>query len=443
MPEPTITGDRVLLLLVIVLWLPTLWRHSRRRIRRIWERTRDRFPRRWKPRTPKNCPHCCGEIALSSFAINREVTAYAERKSSRGRKKGISTQGYACPHVGCEYYGVTDEERHALVGNGKRGKGGHIQHFRCQWCRRDFTCRRNTPLYYLKTDPKRVEMVLWLLAEGVDISVMVRYTGHADATITRWLERMGRHSERLHDLLFRRLSLPLVQLDELHTKVRSIQGALWVWLAIDPVTKILPAMYLGRRRQYDAYALLHDLKLRLGCVPAFTSDGYRPYFYAITAHFGSWFRPKGARTDHWQVSEKLLYGQLVKRRQRRSVTFTLTRMLWGTRRSLNQLLRLYGYLPTIQTAFIERVNLTLRRGVAPLARRTWSLAQSPQHLWLHLQWWRCYYHLVRDHESLALPVPGLPKRQRQRTPAMAAAVTDCHWSVGQILKMPLYAEAPA
>ena len=39
-------------------------------------------------------------------------------------------------------------------------------------------------------------------------------------------------------------------------------------------------------------------------------------------------------------------------------------MLWGTRRSLNQMLQFNGYLPTIQTAFVERLNLTIRRGVA-------------------------------------------------------------------------------
>jgi hypothetical protein len=151
-------------------------------------------------------------------------------------------------------------------------------------------------LYYLKTAPDRIEMMLWLLAEGVDISIMVRYTGHADSTITRWLERMGAHSTVLHNHTFQGLVLTFVQLDELHAKVRT--GVQWLWLAIDPVTKIIPSLHLGGCRQADAYALLHDLHLRLDkdCVPAFTSDGLRSYFYAITAHFGSWFRPERART---------------------------------------------------------------------------------------------------------------------------------------------------
>jgi hypothetical protein len=67
---------------------------------------------------------------------------------------------------------------------------------------------------------------------------------------------MGGHSSGLHDLLFRHLNPALIQLDELHTKVRGVPNALWLWLAIDPVSKILPSMHLGRRRQEDAHALL-------------------------------------------------------------------------------------------------------------------------------------------------------------------------------------------
>ena len=56
-------------------------------------------------------------------------------------------------------------------------------------------------------------------------------------------------------------------------------------------------------------------------------------------------------------------------------------------------------------SFIERVNLTIRRGVAPLMRKTWALAQSPDHLRLHMEWWRAYYHFVRPHDSLQLRYP--------------------------------------
>ena len=69
-------------------------------------------------------------------------------------------------------------------------------------------------------------------------------------------------------------------------------------------------------------------------------------------------------------------------------------------------------------------------------RKTWSLAQSPEHLLLHVEWWRAYYHFIRPHESLAISVPGL-RQQLQRSPAMAANLTNKLWSVEELLKLPL------
>ena len=86
-------------------------------------------------------------------------------------------------------------------------------------------------------------------------------------------------------------------MDELYTRVRQTASACWLWLAFDPVSKAIPALHLGGRTKDDAFALVHDLKLRLApdCVPAFTTDGLRSYFYALTAHFGHWFRPPRAQ----------------------------------------------------------------------------------------------------------------------------------------------------
>ena len=173
------------------------------------------------------------------------------------------------------------------------------------------------------------------------------------------------------------------------------------------------------------------------CVPAFTTDGLRAYFHAVTAHFGRWLRPPRARKDHWQVDEGLLHGQLVKRRQNRKVKYTITRMLWGKRSELYDVLEQYGFNRLVQTSFIERVNLTIRQGVSLLTRRTWSLAQTDAHLLNHVQWWRCYYHFIRPHETLRDQTPGIPRAQRDRTPAMAAGLTDHIWMVKKVVRLPL------
>jgi hypothetical protein len=99
----------------------------------------------------------------------------------------------------------------------------------------------------------------------------------------------------------------------------------------------------------------------------------------------------------------------------------------------------------INTAFVERVNLTIRQGVSKLTRRTWGRVQYSSELLEHLYWWLAYYHFVREHESLRvkLETPQARKgKQRARkykgkTPAMAAGVTERRWSVMELISYPL------
>jgi hypothetical protein len=103
---------------------------------------------------------------------------------------------------------------------------------------------------------------------------------------------------------------------------------------------------------------------------------------------------------------------------------------------LGRILEAQGFSRMIQTAYIERVNLTFRQCIAGLARQTWSL-MSRQQLLYHAEWFRFYYHVARPHGSLRSAVPGLRGKYRERTPAMAAGLTDHIWTVGDILRTPL------
>ena len=130
------------------------------------------------------------------------------------------------------------------------------------------------------------------------------------------MSRAGEHARTLHEHFFCLLQLPYVQLDELRTRLRSAKQVLWLWLAIDPCTKILPVLHLGVRTQNAAHIVIHSLRriLAPGCVPLFTSDGLNLYFYALTAHFGQWLAlgRRGCNVRRWQVEASLIYGQVKK-----------------------------------------------------------------------------------------------------------------------------------
>ena len=139
-----------------------------------------------KPRCPDDCPACLLASTPSSSVrpASASVRPWCEVKSRRGAPKRVNTQDYACPNQQCPYFGITDAQIHALVGDGKHGQAEQIQTFRCQACRTTFTSRRNTALYRLKTPSRQVAVVLTALAEGLDPSAAERVFGYRQATIT-------------------------------------------------------------------------------------------------------------------------------------------------------------------------------------------------------------------------------------------------------------------
>jgi transposase InsO family protein len=147
----------------------------------------------------------------------------------------------------------------------------------------------------------------------------------------------------------------------------------------------------------------------------------------------------------WQVAAGLIYGQVKKSYRRRKLVRVTQVMCLGTQTALKVTLQGLGLSGRLNTAFIERVNLTVRHGVAALARRTWATAKPAPQLLAHLEWWRAYYHFVRPHASLrvALVQPRerggklVAQRYRQRTEALAAGRTNRRWTAREVLCHPL------
>jgi IS1 family transposase len=443
-----------LLVFFLILFLVLLWRFYWLHLQPSHFKAgavRTTVQRLLKPRTPLDCPSC--RLAFLPSPSVRPASApvrpWGEVKSRRGAPKRVNTEGFACPNQQCAYFGITEAHIHALVGDGKHGQAERIQTFRCHACRTTFTSRRDPPLYRLNPPSQQVAQVLSALAEGLDPSAAERVFGFRQATITTWLSRAGKHAQTLHERTFCHLRLPHLQLDELRTRLRCATQVLWLWLAIDPRTKILPVLQLGPRTQNMAHTVIHSLRrsLALGCLPIFTSDGLNLYFYALTAHFGHWFlrSRRGRIVRQWQVATGLIYGQVKKSYRRRKLVRVTHVMRLGTEDALKVALQGLGFSGRLNTAFIERVNLTVRHGIAALARRTWATAQQSPQLLANLEWWRAYYHFVRPHASLrvALVQPQmrggkrLVQRYRQRTPAMAAGRTHRRWTAGEVLSCPL------
>jgi len=97
----------------------------------------------------------------------------------------------------------------------------------------------------------------------------------------------------------------------------------------------------------------------------------------------------------WQVAAKLIYGQVKKNYRGRKLVRVTPVMRLGTLADLTIARPRLGFSGRLNTAYVERVNLTIRHGLAALARRTWATAQQSPHLLAHLEWWRAYDHGCR------------------------------------------------
>src|SRR5919198_16488 len=119
--------------------------------------------------------------------------------------------------------------------------------------------------------------------------------------------------------------------------------------------------------------------------------------------------------------------------RRRRLVRVSHRVVFGTLAAVQQVLAACGW--QIQTAFVERLNLSLRQRVAAIGRRSATSCKGEDGLGCQLALFHVYYNFVLPHASLRQPVPqpvpthgtGSATQWRPQTPAMAAGLTAYEW----------------
>jgi hypothetical protein len=99
------------------------------------------------------------------------------------------------------------------------------------------------------------------------------------------------------------------------------------------------------------------------------------------------------------VGPACIYGQVIKTRRNNRVIRVERRLKIGTASRLNEALLESEDSETLNTSFIERLNLTIRQGSAYLRRRSTSHARDEDPLHEHVELFRCYYNFVRPHRA--------------------------------------------
>jgi IS1 family transposase len=348
-----------------------------------------------------------------------------------------------------------------IISNG-HPNGGQWRQLYCTVCGTYFMETSGTIFYRSPLPPDKLCQIITALAEGVSLQATARIFEVDVDTVKSCLTKAAEHVDAVSGYLIHDLHLTQVQVDELWALVQSwaeetdtATGARrhdrWVWAGIDPTSKLLLSTVVGGRTLVYAQLLIHAIMLTLtpGVVPLFLSDQLVHYSTAILTHFGHWVevprRSKYGPTPkpRWTPLPELNYAQVVKRRVKGRVVEVTQRVVFGCAETITAILHSAGH--TINTAFIERVNLTLRAHIPALVRKVLSFAKTQDGLEQQVSLSRTYYNFCLPHLSLRIPLPepiptkgnGSPKRWQARTPAMAAGIADQIWSVKELLLFPV------
>src|SRR5712664_4732180 len=378
---------------------------------------------------------------------------------TRGRPRQVETSRHFCPHPDCAYQGWVGLGN--LCANG-HPSGGPWRQLHCTSCGGYFQETYGTPLHGKRVEPQKLVWAVGALAEGLGIRAVARVFEVDPNTVLAWLVEVAEQAAAFSQYFLHDVRVTQVQLDELFALLSAVKtgevseavaiarlsrSPHWVWAAIDPVMKLLLTIDVGDRTLAMAQSVVHQVVqvLAPGCVPLFLTDGFKEYTTALLTHDGQWVQPARRRAQgpmpkpRWMPRPQLLYAQVIKTARRRRLVRVCHRVVFGTLEAVQQVLAAHGW--QINTAFIERLNLSMRQHVAAVGRRVTTLCKGEDGVRQQLVLYHVYYNFCLPYASvrqpLLQPVPtngtGSAKRWQPRTPAMAAGLTDHVWTLREVL----------
>jgi IS1 family transposase len=245
-------------------------------------------------------------------------------------------------------------------------------------------------------------------------------TGVSKKTVMRLLVEAGKVAAAYQDQLFRNLDCKRLQLDELWAFIAAKQknvtteiaaknpaaGDVWLWVAIDADTKLVPSWALGNRDLRTACDFVDDLAGRLRDRVQLTTDGHRPYIEAIDRAFAGFV--------DYSILQKI-YGKPTENETRYSPAQCVgieQRRISGNPDPKH-----------VSTSYVERQNLSVRMCLRRYTRLTNAFSRKLENHAAAVALYYFSYNLIKIHGSLRC------------TPAMAAGVVDRLFEISDLVAL--------
>ena len=171
-----------------------------------------------------------------------------------------------------------------------------------------------------------------------------------------------------------------------------------------------------------------------GGPPAIATDGKGAYREAILKTWGKVpeYSGQGRPPKLPKPGKDWKHLQVIKERNGRKLVGVTTKYIYGDPREVKEILG-------ENTSYVERTNLTSRQMNGRLVRKTLSFSKELRLLKAASALEDGLYNFTRKVKTLRIELvnPSKQRRWKQRSPAMAAGITDHIWSVKELLTVVL------
>jgi hypothetical protein len=229
------------------------------------------------------------------------------------------------------------------------------------------------------------------------------------------------------------------------------QGSYWDHAIIDPETKLIISLVVGRRNADTVVQVFTDFYDRTaGALPELIStDGYAVYETVILDTYGVWREELGLTAEEeaefvrhgmpaFYFPVEITYARVLKEKEGGRVVEVTSEVVLGSEEQAEETLAESEQSQTINTSFAERWFGTQRQFNGRKKRKAYTFSKElslhEACTWLVVVWYN-FGWCVR---TLRQKVQEDPPRYRYRTPAMAAGLTDHTWTMHELLSYPLY-----
>lgn len=213
-------------------------------------------------------------------------------------------------------------------------------------------------------------------------------------------------------------------------------------MALDPEHRLVVSVVPGRRAAEQTQQLVEDFHARTGgrLMNLMTSDENPAYAVSILEVYGQEVvpertgRPGRPRAPYKVAPKDLRYATVHKTRENNRVVAVETRIIYGTEASIARALKESAVSAKVNTVFVERHNGTDRHRNGRKVRKTYCFSKDWQ-VHAAVTYFTTYsYNFCWPVRTLRQP--NTKGTWDQRTPAMAAGLTDHMWSLKEWLTLP-------